>query len=133
MRKWLGAGSRDLRFGDKAILKEKIGATEVYSLVKAQGSVNPFALVNDKGNEIRLVVDKRVFEAKTVTFHPMQNDALIEISTDDFKKYLKAIGKTETVVDFEQLKKEVEAEPKKEGKKEPSKKEGKGKKVMEEE
>lgn len=42
MRKWLGAGSRDLRFGDKAILKEKIGATEVYSLIKNLGVSQSF-------------------------------------------------------------------------------------------
>lgn len=64
----------------------------------------------------------------------MQNDALIEISTDDFKKYLKAIGKTGTVVDFEELKKDTENESKKESKKEPSKKkEGKGKEAAIEE
>lgn len=76
------------------------------------------------------MVDKRVFEAKTVTFHPMQNDALIEVSVEDLKKFLKAIGKTEVVVDFEQLKKDADNESKKEDKKEGGqgkKKEGKGK------
>jgi hypothetical protein len=32
MRKWLGVGSRDLRFGDKDLLKEKIGVQQVVSL-----------------------------------------------------------------------------------------------------
>jgi hypothetical protein len=59
----------------------------------------------------------------------MQNDAHTEISVDDFKKFLKVIGKVETVVDFEQLKKDVENESKEESKKEvDKKKEGKGKK-----
>lgn len=74
-------------------------------------------------------MDKRVFEAEKVTFHPMQNDALTEITTEDFKKFLKAIGVTETVVDFVQLKKDMEAEnkkgDKKEGKKESKKESGK--------
>ena len=50
-------------------------------------------------------MDKKVFEAKSVTFHPMQNDALIEISSEDFKKYLKAIAKEPKVIDFVELKK----------------------------
>jgi hypothetical protein len=39
-----------------------------------------------------------------VTFHPMQNDALTEISGDDFKRFLEAVGKGGVVVDFGQLK-----------------------------
>lgn len=67
----------------------------------------------------------------------MQNDALEEISTEDFKKFLKAIGKNETVVDFEQIKKdmkETDEKPKKETeKKQPKKKEAKGEKAVSEE
>jgi Ala-tRNA(Pro) deacylase len=62
-------------------------------------------LANDKDNKVKIIVDKRLYEAKSLTFHPMQNDALTEISTEDFKKFLKTIGKVETVVDFAQLKK----------------------------
>ncbi len=82
-------------------------------------------------------MDKRLYEAKSLTFHPMQNDALTEISTEDFKKFLAAIGKTANVVDFAQLKKEAEAESpeggaKKEGEKKPAGKKG-GKKPGKEE
>ncbi len=77
--------------------------------------------MNDAGNKVKLIVDKRVFEAKSLTFHPMQNDALTEISTEDFKKFLKAINKEAQTVDFAQLKKEVEAEA---GKKEEKKDKG---------
>ena len=80
---------------------------------------------------MKLIIDKRLLDAKTVTFHPMKNDALIEITVDDFKKFIKEIGKTETVVDFVQLKKEMENDSKTEGKKEEkseSKKQGKKKK-----
>ncbi len=65
--------------------------------------MNPFALANDKDNKVKLLVDKKLYEAKTVTFHPMQNDALTEISLDDFKKFAQSTGKVPTVVDFAEL------------------------------
>ena len=63
----------------------------------------------------------------------MQNDALTEIATEDFRKFLTGIGKTATVVDLAQLKQEVEkeaaeGEKKKEEKKQPMKKQPGGKK-----
>jgi Ala-tRNA(Pro) deacylase len=67
--------------------------------------VNPFALANDKDNKVKIIVDKKMYEAKSLSFHPMQNDALTEISSEDLKKFLKASGKTEIVLDFVQLKK----------------------------
>ena len=69
--------------------------------------MNPFALANDKDNKIKLVIDKKMFEAKSLTFHPMQNDALTELSTEDFKKFLQNIGKVPIIVDFSQLKKGI--------------------------
>ena len=69
--------------------------------------MNPFALANDFENKIRLLVDKKVFDSKTVTFHPMQNDALIEITSDDFKKFLKEIKKDPMILDFAELKKGI--------------------------
>jgi len=73
---------------------------------------------------VKLLFDKKLSEAKSLTFHPMQNDALTEISTEDFMKFLGAIGKAPTILDFEKLKKEAAAgdeEEKKEGKKEEKK------------
>jgi len=67
--------------------------------------VNPFALANDKDNKVKLLLDKKMYDVKSLTFHPMENTALTEISTEDFKKFVTAIGKTPTVVDFVQLKK----------------------------
>lgn len=50
-------------------------------------------------------MDKKLIESKSVTFHPMQNDALTELATEDFKKFLQTIGKEPTIVDFVQMKK----------------------------
>ena len=86
--------------------------------------MNPFALANDKDGKVKLMVDKKMYDAKSLTFHPMKNDALTEIATEDFKKFITAIGKTAVVIDFQKLKKEVEDEAgkKEEEKKQPAKK-----------
>ena len=67
--------------------------------------MNPFALVNDKDNKVNVFVDKRAFEATNLTFHPMENNASIEIATEDFKHFLNMIGKSPIIVDFLSLKK----------------------------
>lgn len=86
------------------MLSKMLMATKVYGIVIYQGAVNPFALANDKENKVKVIVDKKMYGAKTLTFHPMQNDALTEISVEDFKKFLKEIGKTEIIIDFAQIK-----------------------------
>ena len=50
-------------------------------------------------------MDRKLIEQKTVCFHPMANDSLIEISTEGFKRFLQAIDKIPIVIDFGTLKK----------------------------
>jgi len=52
------------------------------------GGVNLFSILNDKANEINLVMDKRIIEAgenscDLVAFHPMVNTATTAISRKD--------------------------------------------------
>ena len=62
--------------------------------------MNPFALFNDKDRKVRVLIDKKVMAASNVTFHPMQNDALIELLADDLKRFLEKIGKSFVIIDF---------------------------------
>ncbi len=61
--------------------------------------------MNDRENKVKVLVDKRVYGTTSVAFHPMQNDALTEISTEDFRKYMDMIGRSPVTVDFLSLKK----------------------------
>ena len=73
--------------------------------------LNPFSLVNDTEGKVKLIIDKRITEAKSVNFHPMQNDALIEISNKDFIKFIENIGKKAEILDFNDLKKDSIKKP----------------------
>jgi len=75
-------GVKELRFADEEIMFEKLGVK--------QGCVTPFALINDKNNEVTLLVDKKLVEGTvpTVSFHPMVNTSTTTISSKDFNKFL---------------------------------------------
>ena len=54
-----------------------------------QGAVNPFALQNDADGAIkRVLIDESLFTKNNWAFHPMDNTATLELSRDDFIKYL---------------------------------------------
>ena len=118
-------GSKDIRQTEESFLESAL-------LVK-KGAVNPFALYNDEKNIVKLVVDSKLLEKTTVTFHPMQNNALLELATSDFLKFAKNLLKKEyEVIDFAKIKKEMEefAEKKEEQKKAPVKKSKKEEKII---
>jgi Ala-tRNA(Pro) deacylase len=57
-----------------------------------QGSVSPFGLINDTNNHVHVFLDKKLLEAKKISFHPNINTVSLVISIDDFLKYLKNTG-----------------------------------------
>jgi len=75
-------GAKELRFADPETMFQKLGVKE--------GCVTPFALINDKGNEVTLLVDKMLVsgEVSTVSFHPMVNTSTTTVSSKDFNKFL---------------------------------------------
>jgi len=52
------------------------------------GSVSPFGLINDVRHEVNVVVDNALMEYEILHYHPNINTATLEISRDDFKKFL---------------------------------------------
>jgi prolyl-tRNA synthetase len=89
-----------------------------------KGSVNPFALINDKENKVKhVVIDKKLFENHDFfAFHPMENTETVEISKADFLSYLTHVGKSYHPIALDEV---VEEKPKEE------KKDDKNKKVEE--
>lgn len=80
-------GTKDLRFGDEAVLQERLGVR--------QGSVNAYALMEDaEARSITFAVDSALVDGShdRVFFHPMVNTASTAIKTDDLKKFLKAVN-----------------------------------------
>lgn len=66
-----------------------------------RGSVSPYAFLNEDTDKYSapLLIDRSVWEAERVKFHPCDNTATVVVTLTDFKKFLSSIGKQTIVVD----------------------------------
>lgn len=94
-------GTARLSFGKPELLFAHLGVKP--------GSVTVFALINDPGLAVRLVLDRALAEADPVNFHPLSNDATTAISNADMRAFIAATGREATVVDFAALSAEESA------------------------
>jgi Ala-tRNA(Pro) deacylase len=85
-------GSGRLSFGSEDRLYEALGVRP--------GSVTALALINDVKACVRFVLDKRLFEAESVNFHPLVNTATTSLSQGAFLTFLTRLGRTYQVIDF---------------------------------
>jgi len=91
--KWIG--SDRLSFGNEGLLWE--------TLRVRPGSVTALGLINDVERRVAFVLDRRLWEAHTVNFHPLTNTATSGLSQAAFRRFLELIGREPLVVDFEAL------------------------------
>ena len=64
-----------------------------------RGSVSPYAFLNEKPTyRAKLLIDKDVWNAEKVKFHPCDNTATVIVSLADFKRFLNSIGKEVIIV-----------------------------------
>jgi len=54
----------------------------------APGSVSPFGIINDIKKEVVVLIDEDLWRHDIQNFHPNINTATLELSRDDFKKFL---------------------------------------------
>jgi Ala-tRNA(Pro) deacylase len=85
-------GSARLSFGNEALLFETLGVRP--------GSVTALGLINDVDRRVRFVLDRRLWEAEVVNFHPLTNTATTALDQTAFRRFLKLIGRGPQVVDF---------------------------------
>ena len=71
---------KNLSFASPERLEKRLGLTP--------GAVSPFGLINDKKKEVVVIADSGLFEHKKLHFHPNINTATLQISSEDFKKFL---------------------------------------------
>jgi len=88
-------GAKELRFADEETLLK--------TLAVAQGSVTPFALMNDRERQVHFVLDHCLFDRSDdyVNFHPLSNDATTSITIEGFKRFLKATGHEPVLIKLE--------------------------------
>ncbi|MNJ34399.1 Prolyl-tRNA editing protein ProX [compost metagenome] len=88
-------GSDRLSFGNEALLWETLGVRP--------GSVTALGLINDTERRVTFVLDRRLWEAPIVNFHPLANTATIALSQAGFRRVLAALEREPIVVDFDAL------------------------------
>lgn len=85
-------GSDRLSFGNEGLMWETLGVRP--------GSVTALGLVNDLDRRVTFVLDRRLWEAGIVNFHPLTNTATTALSQAAFRRVLTLLGREPIIVDF---------------------------------
>ncbi len=89
--KFVGAGR--FSFGSADLLMAHLGVTP--------GAVTLFALINDPGRKVSLLLDERLFAHELVNFHPLRNDATTAISPAGMLRFIESLGRTPICIAFD--------------------------------
>lgn len=87
----IGAKPR-LSFGSEERLMRYLGITP--------GAVSPFAIVNDHGGRVHVVLDRALLASDIVNLHPLDNARTTAIAPADLLRFLEAEGHPPAVLDF---------------------------------
>ena len=85
-------GSDRLSFGNETLLYETLGVRP--------GSVTALGLINDPDRRVTFILDKALWDADIVNFHPLTNTATTALAQAEFRRFLSLIGREPVVVDF---------------------------------
>ncbi len=77
-------GSDRLSFGRPELLMEVLGVPA--------GSVTPFALINDKGCRVTVILDADMMRHERLNYHPLENTATTNIAREDLVRFIRACG-----------------------------------------
>lgn len=88
-------GSDRLSFGNEGLLHETLGLTP--------GSVTALGLINDAGRRVTFVLDKALWDAQVVNFHPLTNTATTALTQAAFRRFLSLLDREPIVIDFADL------------------------------
>ena len=91
-------------------LKEKIQAKKKLSFASEEqlkeylnlkpGSVSLFGMIHAKPNTVHLILDKQVWEAEKVGFHPNINTSTLEISHQDLEKFYNSLETKKEILEL---------------------------------
>ena len=85
-------GSDRLSFGNEILMWETLGVRP--------GSVTALGLINDLDRRVTFVLDRRLWDADIVNFHPLTNTATTALDQAAFRRILALLGREPLVVDF---------------------------------
>ena len=67
------------------------------------GSVTALGLINDVERRVTFVLDRRLWDADIVNFHPLANTATTALEQGAFRRLLALLGREPLVADFSAL------------------------------
>jgi Ala-tRNA(Pro) deacylase len=85
-------GSDRLSFASEEAMVGALGVTP--------GSVTALGLVNDTEGRVQFVLDRALWTADVVNFHPLTNTATTALDQTDFRRFLDLLERTPLIVDF---------------------------------
>jgi len=83
LHRLLGASGR-FSFGSAPLMGELLGVEP--------GSVTPFAVINDTGRRVAVVLDAAMMAHDLLNFHPLRNTSTTTISRQGLLRFLEAAG-----------------------------------------
>ncbi len=86
-------GSARLSFASAALLGEALGV--------APGAVTPFALINDAGRRVNVVLDEAMMASDLVNYHPLTNEATTALTPGALLAFIRACGHVPRVVNVD--------------------------------
>tara|TARA_B110000438_G_scaffold285992_1_gene316731 strand:+ start:4188 stop:4706 length:519 start_codon:yes stop_codon:yes gene_type:complete len=84
--------SKRLSFGSPERLLRTLGVTP--------GSVSPFCVINDPGQQVQIVLDSWMMEQGLINAHPLINTQTTAIRASDLLKFINACGHEPLIVDL---------------------------------
>jgi Ala-tRNA(Pro) deacylase len=87
-------GSGRLSFGNAELLQHVLGVEP--------GSVTPFAVINDTGRRVTVVLDEALFAYDRLNFHPLVNTATTGISREGLLRFLTDCGHAPQILPVEE-------------------------------
>ena len=85
-------GSDRLSFGSPERLMRALGVIP--------GAVTPFAVINDTGGRVHVVLDRALLEEDPLNFHPLDNTMTTTIASADLLRFLEATGHEPLLIDL---------------------------------
>lgn len=64
------------------------------------GAVTPFAVINDHGGAVKLVIDSSLLESETLNVHPLDNAMTTAITPADLVRFLESVDHAPEVIDL---------------------------------
>lgn len=64
------------------------------------GSVNPFTVINDPQNQVKLYLDAVMMKGDLINVHPMDNAKTVALAPEGLIKFLEDIGHNYSVIDL---------------------------------